>query len=152
MARLGIDALQQARAQLGQAELPKGSNSGPMVDQYLASVGLNPGYAWCAAFVFWCHREAAMVAGITNPVPRTAGVLDLWNRSTANRVKKPRPGDVFVMDYGHGKGHTGFVERMLDGGLIETIEGNTNDEGSREGYEVARRQRPMARVLGYLRF
>ena len=152
MTKLGADALQQARAQLGEAELPKNSNTGPMVDKYLASVGLKPGYAWCAAFVYWCFDEAANVASITNPVPRTAGVLDLWNRSTRHRVKTPRPGDVFVMDYGHGKGHTGFVERVLDGGLIETIEGNTNDEGSREGYEVARRQRSMSKVLGYLRF
>lgn len=150
--KLGNEALQVARGQLGQAEEPKGSNSGPMVDQYLSAVGLDPGYAWCAAFVFWCHGQAANVASITNPVPRTAGVLDLWRRSTANRVKAPRPGDVFVMDYGRGKGHTGFVERVLDGGVIETIEGNTNDEGSREGYEVARRKRPMTKVLGYLRF
>jgi hypothetical protein len=149
--KLGNEALQVARGQLGQSEDPKGSNSGPMVDEYLRSVGLDPGFAWCAAFVYWCFEQATTNAGMQNPVPRTAGVLDLWKKST-NRFDSPRPGDIFIMDYGQGKGHTGIVERVLLDGLIETIEGNTNDEGSREGYEVARRKRPMAKVLGYLRF
>ena len=36
--------------------------------------------------------------------------------------------------------HTGIVIGV-DGDLIHTIEGNTNDEGSREGFEVCLRRR-----------
>ena len=36
--------------------------------------------------------------------------------------------------------HTGLV-LDADSGVFSTIEGNTNDEGSREGYEVCRRMR-----------
>lgn len=53
------------------------------------------------------------------------------------------------MDFCKGTGHTGFVERV-DGSNIHTIEGNTNDEGSREGYEVARRVRQLKSFKGFL--
>jgi hypothetical protein len=42
------------------------------------------------------------------------------------------------MDYGAGVGHTGFVAEVHAGKLI-TIEGNTNDGGSREGIGVFER-------------
>ncbi len=44
-----------------------------------------------------------------------------------------------------------IVERVEDK-FIYTIEGNTNDTGSREGYEVCRRVRAVNMVLGYLRY
>jgi len=42
------------------------------------------------------------------------------------------------MAYGGGLGHTGIVEKV-NGGFLTTIEGNTNDGGSREGIGVFRR-------------
>lgn len=135
-----------AKSQLGKCEQPKGSNRGPEVDQYLASVGINFAAAWCAAFVYWCHQQA----GITG-VPKTGGVLDMWNKAPKNRVTQPQPGDVVIFDYGSGKGHTGIIE-AVDGDTLTTIEGNTNDDGSREGYEVARRQRSASSAKGFLRF
>ena len=53
------------------------------------------------------------------------------------------------MDFGKGLGHTGFVER-IDGTSIHTIEGNTNDTGSREGYEVCRRIRKINTIKGFI--
>ena len=41
-----------------------------------------------------------------------------------------RLGMIFTMDFGGGAGHTGLVE-SVDGGRLVTIEGNTNDDGSR---------------------
>lgn len=49
-----------------------------------------------------------------------------------------QPGFIFIMDFGGGVGHTGLVEKVLNGHLV-TIEGNTNDGGSREGIGVFRR-------------
>ena len=134
-----------AAAQVGVSEHPRGSNKGPEVDQYLRSVGINFPAPWCAAFVVWCHDKA----GVT--ITRTGGVLDMWNRSPTNRVSDPQPGDVIILDYGKGNGHTGIVESVA-GGVVNTIEGNTNDEGSREGYEVARRTRKISSIRGFLRF
>lgn len=137
-----------AASEVGAAEVPPGSNWGPRVQEYLGSVGIAFPAAWCAAFVVWCHQQA----GITT-IPKTGGVLDLWNKAAANRVTQPQPqpGDVFIMDFGGGKGHTGIVE-AVSGDTIDTIEGNTNDDGSREGYEVARRSRAISSVKGFLRF
>lgn len=145
-------AMKIAVTQIGESEQPKGSNSGPMVDQYLASVGLDPGYAWCMAFVYWCHRTASLTARLHNTMPKHAGVIEVWRRSFTYRVEKPAPGDVFVMDYGGGKGHTGFVESINTDGSLNTIEGNSNSDGSREGFEVCRHKRHQSKILGYLRF
>lgn len=139
-----------AAGEVGTMEQPLGSNDGPEVRQYLAAVGLAGRYAWCAAFVYWCVREAAEREGLGNPLPRTGGVLKMWadaGKSGIRRVTgadayaRPslvKPGYVFVMDYGRGMGHTGFVETVAAGKLT-TIEGNTNEGGSRNGVGVFRR-------------
>ena len=71
-------ALLIAGSEVGVMEMPPGSNRGPKVDLYLASVGLkaNAGsFPWCAAFVYWCFREASKNLGVTNPAIKTAGAL-----------------------------------------------------------------------------
>lgn len=152
MSTLGLAALQIAISQLGVEEMPKGSNAGPAVEKYLKSVGLGKGYAWCMAFAYFCYKEASTQLGIPNPLYKTAGVLMQWNKSPHLQSKTPVPGCLFIMDYGGGKGHTGFVEKILPGGKIQTIEGNTNDDGSREGYEVCRRERTIASCKGFIVF
>jgi hypothetical protein len=44
---------------------------------------------------------------------------------------------IFVLDTGGGAGHTGLVV-SIEGGRLITLEGNTNDGGSREGVGVFR--------------
>lgn len=166
---LGMVALQVAMSQLGVQEVPQGSNSGPEVDLYLKSVGLSPGYAWCQAFVYWCYGKAATMKGIANPVAEVAGVMSCYNAARKNRRAaiilndgklKPTdiyPGDQFIMHFAKGTGHTGIVERAeYKGGIValHTIEGNTNDDGSREGYEVARRQRLLSdkKIVALVRY
>jgi hypothetical protein len=145
-------ALDVAISQLGVKEAPGNKNTGKDVEKYLASVGLGPGYAWCMAFVYWNFNQAADKMARKNPLFKTGGVLEQWRqRKDKFRALTPTPGDIFIMDYGKGTGHTGIVEKV-DNDFVYTIEGNTNDEGSREGYEVCRRKRPRAKILGYLRF
>ena len=105
---------------------------------------------WCAAFVYWCFKQAAEKDAVPNPVIKTAGVLDHWNKAGTRGVRRVlgataknspglvQPGFVFIMDFGGGAGHTGIVE-SVEGGRLVTIEGNTNDGGSREGVGVFRR-------------
>ncbi|MBN3004529.1 CHAP domain-containing protein [Chromobacterium alkanivorans] len=148
---LGQDALKIAATQLGVTEQPRGSNDGPQVRDYLASVKLGPGYAWCMAFVYWCTAKVCADLHQANPLLQTAGVMRQWNERPALRVSTPLPGDVFIMDFGKGQGHTGFVEKVLPDGRIQTVEGNTNGDGSREGYAVCRRIRAASSIKGYLR-
>ncbi len=148
MSTLSDTALKIAITQLGKEEVPRGSNWGEPVKTYLASVGINFPASWCAAFVYWCFK----CADTFTVLPKTGGVLDMWNKGRDNRVKgDPQPGDIFIQDHGGGLGHTGIVE-SVDGDFIHTIEGNTNDTGSREGYEVCRKVRDRKKIVGYLRY
>ncbi|MNY80404.1 hypothetical protein D3C86_2214230 [compost metagenome] len=52
---------------------------------------------------------------------------------------------IFIMDYGGGLGHTGFVERV-EGGHIVTVEGNTDASMTREGGGVYRLTRKLVSV------
>lgn len=142
-----MSPLEVAITQLGKRETPIGSNWGRDVKMYLASVGISFPASWCMAFVYWCFQQSGKTE-----LFKSGGVLNTWNRTdVAYRVKgEPKPGDIFIMDYGKGLGHTGIVEKV-DGDLIHTIEGNTNDTGAREGYEVCRRTRKKSKIKGYLR-
>lgn len=137
--------------QLGVEEQPKGSNSGPQVNEYLKSVGLGAGYSWCMAFVYWCVLRAAKELNLRHPLYKTGGVLKMWNECPNLRISTPVVGSIFIMSLGKGMGHTGFVE-SFDERFIYTIEGNTNAMGSREGYQVAKRKRLRSSIKGYLKF
>jgi hypothetical protein len=147
--------LEAALSQEGVRETSR--NRGPEVDQFVARVGLSPtgGYAWCQAFVYWAFDQAAQKMDVTNPCIKTAGVLDHWARSpTDARIYAERafdnpslirPGAVFIVDHGNGKGHTGLVTKVVDG-EIATIEGNTNSRGSREGDGVYQKVRTIGSI------
>jgi hypothetical protein len=151
---LRIAAEQEARHV---REIPRNSNRGPQVDEYLHCADCPPGNSWCCAFVYWCMNEAAKELGRRNPMVKTAGCLDHWQRATtkgATRFTTARalanhdlvhPGLIFVMDHGGGVGHTGFVERV-DSGILTTLEGNTDASRSREGGGVYRLTRRIAEV------
>lgn len=148
---LANETLLIAKSQIGVQEIPKNSNSGPDVKKYLKSVGLSEGYPWCMAFVFWCVKQSALKTAIKNPLKKTGGVIDQYNSCPKIRQALPKPGDIFIMDYGKGIGHTGFVTKVLANGSVKTIEGNTNDDGSREGYEVCERTRKITSIKSFLR-
>lgn len=148
--------LEIAITQIGAEETPRGSNWGEPVRSYLAAVGIGFPASWCMAFVYWCFVRSAEAGGPPNLLIRTGGVLRQWHEIPAKYKltahSRPEPGDIFIMDHGHGLGHTGFVESYVQSiGEIITIEGNTNDTGSREGYQVCRRRRPVRTIAGFIR-
>ncbi len=162
---IALYALQMAQEQLGQSEKPIGSNSGPMVNEYLKSVGLAPGYAWCQAFVYWCYAQAALKQKAANTVIKTGSVMDCWNKTTGiKKITKAeahinpeivKPGYQFILSFGINTGHTGIVESIdmsTNVITIHTIEGNSNTDGSREGYEVVRHKRTLGdkSLLGFI--
>lgn len=151
--------LEVAISQIGKQEIPRGSNWGDDVKKYLASVGINFPASWCMAFIYWCFEEAKVRIDVgnpgqsilINPLEKTGGVLTQWREIRPEyKFKTPMAGDIFIQDHGHGLGHTGIVE-SVEGNNIHTIEGNTNDTGSREGYEVCRRVRPIGSCIGFIR-
>ncbi len=136
-------ALVWAASQVGVEEEPRGSNRGPQVEAYLASCGLEPGNPWCDAFVKWCLLKAVAepdrLTGVTGSVRRT------FEHAQRLGALRHRPLRGFLG--GHlnpdGTGHIYFITGVNSDGTWQTIEGNTNTGGSREGYGVFRRRRSM---------
>jgi CHAP domain len=152
-------ALAQAEEAAQVMEVRPPANRGPRVDEYQVRTGLRlkagvEGFAWCACFVYFCFDEAAKKLGRKNPVIKSAGCHDHWNRArdsgiaqitgtrATNKPELVQPGMIFIMDFGGGKGHTGIVE-AVHGGFITTIEGNSNNQGSRDGVGVFRLTRKI---------
>lgn len=69
-------------------EVPVNSNRGPEVQQYQKRAGASPGDPWCCAFVYWCFDEAANAMGCANPMVKTPGCLDHWQKAPARGAKR----------------------------------------------------------------
>ena len=73
----------------------------------------------------------------TRPAPKLAFCAS--PSRTRPQIRAPyAPGTLFIIDLGGGLGHSGMVIESGDGRLV-TVEGNTNDNGSRNGIGVFRR-------------
>jgi hypothetical protein len=133
--------LKMARAFAFVREEPVSSNAGQAVEAFLKHCGLGHGSPWCAAFVSYIMDGAL---GLTNPLAATASCAALATQAKALGLLKttPTPGAIFLLDFGTGFHHTGFVLGVVtNASPCTTIEGNTNDDGSREGYGVFVRRR-----------
>lgn len=125
-------------------EKPLGSNWGYPVSKYLKSVHVTTPAPWCAAFVHFCLDSAGIKTPITAYSP---SAQNLKNTIYINNkwYKEPESGDVFTIYFpSMGRiGHTGFIDRKINESVCETVEGNSNNAGSREGIGVFRRKRPV---------
>jgi hypothetical protein len=137
-----------------------GQNCGPWVRLYMAG-NEGPQWPWCAGFATWVLRQACRTLDLAMPHPYAfgcdylAGVAQASRRllrpKTAADLSTLQPGFLFLVRKANSRWeHIGIVE-SIDGEVITTIEGNTNDSGSAEGYEVCRRMR-AARDKDYLTY
>ena len=141
-----------------------GENRAPMVERFPREVQLEPGYPWCAAFVYhvgkWSHYDHYRKAS-SWPLPATASCKELAQFAMRNGVLSeiPMEGSVFLLatHATHEFHHTGVVATVddqyatRDGDRIfvcTTIEGNTNDDGSNEGRETLIKQRTFSMQRG----
>ena len=135
--------LNVARSLIGISE-QGGANAGQMVETFLKFVGLKKGEPWCAAFVSWVGHAALNDPW---PVVKTGGCAYLGEWATQHNilVDTPQPGDIALYYFPTLKrfAHTGLVELSFGAGKIAAIEGNTNTDGSRDGWEVARKTRTV---------
>jgi hypothetical protein len=136
-----IDITSVYLSQIGVREAT-GHNDGKDVEKYLRSVGLGKGYPWCAAFVHWCLDSARINNTINGAAASAHNSKDLvWYHKT--QLKIPESGDVFTLWFNAlGRiGHTGFFHRKINSTVYESVEGNTNEAGSREGDGVYKKYR-----------
>jgi hypothetical protein len=124
-------------------EEPKGSNRGPWIDAFLLHAKTDVGQAWCAGFVWYCVTHAGIKPSVK--LPAAVKSWRAWAKANGAWSKVPRRGRLFTL----ASSHIGFVTGV-DGDMVLTIEGNSNDEGSREGHETCRRRRPISSIEGYI--
>ena len=135
-----------------------GQNRGPWVRAYMDG---NEGYpwAWCAGFVTFVMRQAYSLLDRSRPIRGSFSCDYLAAQGQAKDLfvsdRDIKAGRFDVDDFGAAAiflvrrtstdwVHTGFAYD-IGGGIFSTVEGNTNDEGSREGYEVCTRIRGLAK-------
>lgn len=129
--------LHVARSQVGVREVT--ANWSPVIKVYLKVAGVFSPAPWCAAFVHWCLLEAGADKKKLAKFPASTYYLYAWAKSTGRLMSAPKRGRLFVVNGAKG-GHTGFV-RSVESPWIETIEGNTNKAGSREGVATMDKER-----------
>ncbi len=149
-----------AQSQVGVQEIPRYSNAGPQVDAYQAAVGLGSGNPWCMAFAVWCYVKVlaglglhlaqttlsltGYVEGQVEHCKSTGTVISAG--AAADGTARVLPG-YLMCEWEAPLGryaHTGLVTTGPDAdGVFHTVEGNTNTDGGREGYEVARQTRNL---------
>lgn len=134
--RNNIDSGKEKVVAVAQRELgvrEEKGNTGKRVDEYNAYVGMTK-VAWCASFVSWCFKEAG------HWQPRTAWSPALF--PVDRIVKDPQAGVVLGIYFPELKriAHCGVVVQVKNE-LVYSVEGNTNNNGSREGDGVYRRIR-----------
>lgn len=126
------------RSQIGVKQI--GDNTGPEVDMYLAAVGLSPGYPWCGAFVGWGYKMLDLI------IPKSAAWTPSWFISSKVidniYIKRGDVGGIYFSNLGR-IAHIFVYEYDWNekGSSVTTIEGNTNDTGSRVGNAVHRKYR-----------
>jgi hypothetical protein len=117
----------------------------------MKSVKWYDGAAWCAFYVklifmqLYSFDRDWIAKYIGGGAVDNLYVISNLNKKGDNRYiaiktnEKPQVGDVFCQGVS-GKGHTGIIVEVLgqsgNGWSCKTIEGNTSDEGVREGYRT----------------
>lgn len=111
--------------------------------------------AWCdEAITYWARHsdnEDAVLPG-GDRAYTVAHAVDFqntgrWHDGTTANVNAAEPGDIVFFDWGATNNvgaidHVGVVEKVLGGGRLQTIEGNTSDA-------VRRRVRSASVIAGY---
>ena len=130
-----------------------GENRGPWVRLYTQGRE-GKDWPWCAGFATFILEQAARRRAMASAVPEDPRLRRMQacagdrflSQPTPSQRERITPGSFFLRPNPPGVkpkyAHTGIVVQA-DADTFKSIEGNTNDEGSAEGFEVC------ARVHGY---
>lgn len=159
--KLAERLVELAKKEVGVEEVG-GTNCGPRVNEYKAATWLpyEEAWPWCAAFIDWLVMTAMEESGkqFTFARPRTAGAWDLENWSMKQdgstwtklnpQASDIAPGDIVIFTFSH----VGLAVDIPAKGLVQTVEGNSNAQGSREGGGVWKQTRKLSQIRSRIRF
>jgi hypothetical protein len=162
MTKFAKALINQANREIGVREERR--NGGKRVDQYQAASWLEKKHwgPWCATFVCWVIREVMKEMGMkdskTFSRPQTAAAFGFeeWSMEQGSETwTKKNPGsdiaagDIVIFNFSH----IGFATSAPNAsGFFTTVEGNTNQAGSREGDGVYAKRRNISTVRSRIRF
>lgn len=132
---------QIALAYLHEKEVP--GNMGfedKIFQKKMEEVGFHKGYAWCALFGELCVKEGAPGFYNENEKLFSASAVATYNNFKAAGLTTDKPEIGYLACWKHGKGSTGHLAVVVGNkgtNLFQSVEGNSNENGSREGFEVA---------------
>lgn len=149
-----------ALSQVGTKEKP--TNNVKYNTEYYGREVSGDGYAWCAAFVWWCFKHAGLSQyyynGSTSGVGKNCvhcETLKSYHEKKGESIKKNfKAGDVLFMNFNGGTKaqHVGIVIEDQSGDSVKTVEGNTSGSGSQSsGGEVMKKTRKMSQIVGGFR-
>lgn len=135
----------KALSKLHTNESPAGSNK----TEFGVWYGFN-GVSWCAIFVSWAFGQVmpktSPLFGLQSP-KGYAGTQEAARQMKAKgwlRIGQPQPGDIFIHRSSATHGHTGIIIKGYPDGSADTVEGNTNGKGGRDGGSVLKQTRSKA--------
>lgn len=110
---------------------------------------------WCDMAITYWARKSGNAAAVLPGGDRAYTVwhaedfrkVGRWHAGTTANIDRSRPGDIAFFDWGTSNSiedidHTGVIEKVLGGGRVQTIEGNTGDA-------CRRRVRSASVIAGY---
>jgi hypothetical protein len=152
-------AVANFKTELGVREV--NDNSGKRVMQYQAATTLGgTHFPWCAALDAFVIRETEKQTGVDIPWSFSASCDVLLADAKARGLLRSQPqvGDIFVVraktshGYSETDGiHTGAVVGVR-GPKFDTVEGNTNNDGGREGVAVMAHERDVSPRYAFIRW
>ena len=142
--------LDRARAELGTAESPVGSNRVKYNTWYYGRAVSGSAYPWCAVFVSWIAAQAGALAAAIIPKHAYTPTGAAWFKGRGQWSRTPRVGSIVYYQWpGMNRiSHVGIVEAVHADGSWTAIEGNTDGAGSRTGGRVMRQRRSSLGALG----
>lgn len=138
-----------AESQVGVTETPPNSNAGLKVETYQKTTGNVKGAPWCCSAMVWCFDYA----GIAWPWVRsglvTAVVADARAKGQVFVSAVAQPGDLFALWFPklNRHAHIGVLVSRGAGDRWATYEGNTDDDGGRDGWGFFARSGARGRTL-----
>jgi hypothetical protein len=131
-----------------------GFNKGQRVEEYLRAANLKAGNAWCAAFVTWTFKQVGIKAVVSGYSPNWFVNNVVYKRDdNVKRNYVTTVGDVFGLWFANKNriAHVGFIDSR-QGDYYITVEGNTNEAGSREGDGVYKKRRHIKTIYAISRW
>lgn len=149
---LGEKIAAMAKTYIGKTEIPP--NAGFTDKQFEADmklVGWYVGGNWCAFFCILIWWKCLTAASFKYFFQFASGnALEMYHKCHASRYMitgiVPKVGAIAIYREGNSEtvGHADLVVEVIDEKHFYTVDGNSNTNGSRNGYEVA----PHSKTLG----